>query len=111
MVSYAKLHYDFPNHHPSVPLMNMSTLYSLHLVVVLLSQPMWLIADVHVSIFKVLYPPSDTAGTHAGISVHMTMSSLDICSWAVFLLKEFNQRMLAKKDHWQLYCHSEMQET
>jgi hypothetical protein len=38
------------------------------------SATVWLIVDVHVSLFQVFDPPSDTAGTHAVISIHVTVT-------------------------------------
>ena len=56
----------------------------------------WLIGDVRVSIFEVFYPSSDTASTHAGISIHMTQSAVDICSGVVPVSEQFKHYTLAK---------------
>jgi hypothetical protein len=56
----------------------------------------WLIGHVNVSVFKVFHSPSDTAGTPAVISLHMTELSIDVCSCVVLLHKEFNHCILAK---------------
>jgi hypothetical protein len=43
------------------------------------------IGDVPVTIFKVFQPMSNTAGTHAGISIDMTKSIKDVSSRNVLL--------------------------
>jgi len=44
------------------------------------STSVWLISDCCVSIFKMFHPPSDTAGTEAGISIHTKKLPTDACS-------------------------------
>jgi len=80
MVSYALLHYDFPNHHPSIPFGHCTNFLPLHSVVVLLSW--WLHGWSAVSMFSslnVFHAPSYIACTQA--DVHMIKSSIDVCSW------------------------------
>jgi hypothetical protein len=48
-----------------------------------------LIGDVGVSVLKVFHPPSDTAGTHADISTHITKSLVE-ASCHIPLYKKFN---------------------
>jgi hypothetical protein len=47
-----------------------------------------LIGDVRVSILKIFHPPSDTAGTHADISIHTTKSLVDVCCRVSLFLQE-----------------------
>jgi hypothetical protein len=59
----------------------------------------WVIDTVRISILHVFHPPSDTAGTHPGTSIHKKnwmKSPVDVCSLTVLLHKEFNHCMLVK---------------
>jgi hypothetical protein len=56
-----------------------------------------LIGDVRVSVLKMFHPPSDTAGTHAGINTHTTKSLVgDSCRVSLFY-KKFNDSKLSKQ--------------
>jgi hypothetical protein len=55
-----------------------------------------LIGDVRVSVLKMFHSPFETAGTHAGISIHTTKSLVDeSCRVSVFH-KKFNDSTLTK---------------
>jgi len=56
-----------------------------------------LIGDVRVSVLKMFHPPSDTAGTHAGISVHTTKSLIGDCCRVSLFHKKFNDSTLSKR--------------
>jgi hypothetical protein len=52
-----------------------------------------LIGDVRVSVLKMFHPPSDTAGTHAGISIHTTKSLIWDCCRVSFFHKKPNDML------------------
>jgi hypothetical protein len=56
-----------------------------------------MIGDVHVSILKMFHPPSDTAGTHAGISIHAMKSLVDDSCHVSLFHKEFKDSTLMKR--------------
>jgi hypothetical protein len=56
-----------------------------------------LIGDVRVSVLKMFHPPSDTADTHADISIHTTKSLVDDCCRVSLLKKKFNDSTLTKR--------------
>jgi hypothetical protein len=56
-----------------------------------------LIRDVRVSVLKMFHPPSDTADTHAGISIHSTKSLVDDCCRVSLFHKKFNDSTLTKR--------------
>jgi hypothetical protein len=96
-VSSAKLRYVFPNHHPSV----FGDEAMKFLLVTLCGGGSWSAAarqinSPPVAIFEVFHPVSHTVGTHAGISIGMTMSIKDVCSRIVLLYEELNHSILAK---------------
>jgi hypothetical protein len=56
-----------------------------------------LIGDVRVSILKMFHSSSDTASTHAGISIHTTKSFIDDSSQVSLFHKKFNNCVLTKR--------------
>jgi hypothetical protein len=97
MVAHSKLRYNFSDCYPS----DLSDDLVDFLLVALscsssLSTTERLIGDVRVSVLKMFHQPSDTAGTHADISIH-TMKSLvdDFCRVSFFHTK-FNDSTLTK---------------
>jgi hypothetical protein len=62
-----------------------------------LSTTMQLIGDVHVSVLKTFYPPSDTAGTHADISIHTTKLLVDDSCRVSLFQKKFNDSTMTKR--------------
>ena len=59
---------------------------------------MRLILHARVPIFKMLYPSSNTTGTHAHISLHMLKSVVNISSRDLPLKEKFNDSMLTKQN-------------
>jgi hypothetical protein len=57
----------------------------------------WLIDDVHVSVLKMFHSPSDTADTHADISIHTTKSLVDDSCRVSLFHKKFNDSRLTKR--------------
>jgi hypothetical protein len=55
------------------------------------------IGDVRVSVLKMFHPPSDTADTSAGISIHTTKSLLDDSCRVSLFHKKFNDSTLTKR--------------
>jgi len=53
--------------------------------------------DARVSIFKMLYPLSNTTGTHAPISIHTMKFAVNISSGDLLLNKEFSDGTLTKR--------------
>jgi hypothetical protein len=74
MVPHSKLRCNFSDCYPSV---FSDELVDFLLVVLSCSSSrstnVRLIGDVGFSVLKMFHPPSDTAGTHAGISIHITV--------------------------------------
>jgi hypothetical protein len=56
-----------------------------------------LIGDVRVSVLKMFQPSSDTAGTHAGISIHIIKSLVDVSCRVSLFHKKFNDGTLMKR--------------
>jgi hypothetical protein len=56
-----------------------------------------LIGDVRVSVLKMFHPPSDTAGTHADISIHNRKPLIDDCCRVSLFQKKFNDSTLSKR--------------
>jgi hypothetical protein len=97
MMPHSKLHYNFSDCYPLV----LSDELVNFMIVVLSCSSSWsptarLISNVHVSILKMFHSPSDTPGTHAGISKHtMKLITDDSCQISLFH-KKFNDSMLMK---------------
>jgi hypothetical protein len=97
MVPHSKLRYNFSECYSSV---FSDELVDFFLVALScsssLSTTARMIGDVLVSVLKMFQPPSDTADTHADISVHTTKSLVDdSCRVSVFH-KEFSESTSTK---------------
>jgi hypothetical protein len=56
-----------------------------------------LIGDVRVSVLKMFHPPSDTAGTHADVSINTTKSLTDDSYRVSLFHRNFNESTLMKR--------------